>query len=102
MAVFSLNDSRIVWANQIFFDMCGVSGARFEARIDDMVPGFSGKWLLEGKTQHPGLIEIGGKKYQIHGNIIRSTEEGEGRGARLHGHRLLGGRDGLRRRTDKV
>ena len=78
MAVFSLNDSRIVWANQVFFDMCGVTGARFEARIDDMVPGFSGKWLLEGKTQYPGLIETNGKKYQIHGNIIRSTEEGEG------------------------
>ena len=78
MAVFSLNDSRVIWANQIFFNMCGVSGSRFEARIDDMVPGFSGKWLLEGKTQYPGLIETNGKKYQIHGNIIRSTEEGEG------------------------
>ena len=79
MAVFSLNDSRIVWANQIFFDMCGVSGARFEARIDDLVPDFNGKWLLEGKTQFPGLLEINGRKYQIHGNIIRSSDEGEGR-----------------------
>ena len=26
MAVFSLNDSRVIWANQIFFNMCGVSG----------------------------------------------------------------------------
>ena len=79
MAVFSLNDSRIVWANQIFFDMCGVSSARFEARIDDLVPEFNSKWLYEGKTQFPGLIETNGRKYQIHGNLIRPSEEGAGR-----------------------
>ena len=53
MAVFSLNDSRVIWANQIFFNMCGVSGSRFEARLDELVPDFTGKWLLEGKTQYP-------------------------------------------------
>ena len=71
MAVFSLNDSRVIWANQIFFNMCGVSGSRFEARLDELVPSFSGKWLLEGKTQYPGLLAMGDRKYQIHGNIIR-------------------------------
>ena len=75
MAVFSLNDSRVIWANQIFFNMCGVSGSRFEARLDELVPTFSGKWLLEGKTQYPGLLAMGGRKYQIHGNIIRPAEE---------------------------
>ena len=75
MAVFSLNDSRVIWANQIFFNMCGVSGSRFEARLDELVPDFSGKWLLEGKTQYPGLLTMGGRKYQIHGNIIRPSEE---------------------------
>ena len=38
MAVFSLNDLRVIWANQIFFNMCGVSGSRFEARLDTLVP----------------------------------------------------------------
>jgi len=76
IAVFSLTDSRVVWANQIFFEMCGVSGNRFEARLDELVPEFSGKWLTEGKTQHPGLLTVGGRKYQIHGNIIRpGTDE---------------------------
>ncbi len=74
MAVFSLNDSRVIWANQIFFNMCGVSGSRFEARLDELVPSFSGKWLLEGKTQYPGLLAMGDRKYQIHGNIIRPAD----------------------------
>ena len=85
MAVFSLNDSRVVWANQNFFDMCGVSGSRFEARLNELVPDFNGKWLLEGKTQHPGLLEIGGLKYQIHGNIIRSSGDGDDN-KREHGY----------------
>ena len=74
MAVFTLNDSRVVWANQFFFDMCGVKSSRFDARLDEMVPEFSGKWLMEGKSQHPGLITMGGRKYQIHGNIIRPAD----------------------------
>ncbi|NCB51732.1 MAG: DHH family phosphoesterase [Clostridia bacterium] len=75
IAVFSLNDLRVVWANQIFFDMCGVSGSRFEARMDELFPAFSGKWLMEGKSQYPGLMSVGGKKYRIHGNIIRQDAE---------------------------
>lgn len=78
IAVFSLEDMRVVWANQIFFDICGVAGSRFEARMDDLSPSFSGKWLMEGKTQYPGLMTVGGRKYRIHGNIIRpDAKEGE-------------------------
>ena len=85
MAVFSLNDLRVIWANQNFFDMCGVSGSRFEARLDTLVPQFSAKWLLEGKTQSPDLLSTNGRKYQIHGNIIRPGENAE-----ENGHGFMG------------
>ena len=71
ISVFRLDDSRIIWGNEMFFSMCGATGARLDARIADMVPQFTGKWLLEGKTQYPTLLEIGGRKYLVHGNIIR-------------------------------
>lgn len=77
IAVFRLEDSRIVWGNDMFFAMCGSTGARFDASIADMVPRFSGKWLLEGKSQYPSLLEIEGRKYQLHGNIIRSDKSEE-------------------------
>lgn len=77
IAVFRLEDSRIVWGNEMFFDMCGSTGARLDARVADMVPEFSGKWLMEGKTRHPGLLEIGGKRYRVHGNIIRTDKNDE-------------------------
>ena len=75
IAVFRLDDSRIIWGNEMFFDMCGEKGARLDATITDLVPQFSGKWLLEGKKRYGSLIELGGRKYQLHGNIIRSAND---------------------------
>lgn len=74
IAVFRLDDSRIVWGNEMFFDMCGRKGTRLDANISDMVPGFNGKWLLEGKSRYPTLLELNGRRYQLHGNIIRSEK----------------------------
>ena len=78
IAVFRLDDSRIIWGNEMFFGMCGAGGARLDASIVDMVPEFSGKWLLEGKTLYPTLLEVGGRKYQLHGNIIRTDKSDDG------------------------
>ena len=77
MAVFRLGDSGIVWANQPFWDMCGRSGPAFDAQLTDLVPAFSGKWLMEGKNRMADLVQIGEKKYQVNGNMVRSgqTEE---------------------------
>lgn len=77
IAVFRLDDSRIIWGNDQFFAMCGATGTRLDASIADMVPQFSGKWLLEGKSQYPALLQVGGRKYQLHGNIIRSEKAGD-------------------------
>jgi len=77
IAVFRLADSRIIWGNDTFFDMCGEHGTRLDASIADLVPQFSGKWLLEGKSQYPTLLEVNGRKYQLHGNIIRSDKNSE-------------------------
>ena len=75
IVVFRLDDSRIIWGNEMFFDMCGAKGARLDATITDLVPQFSGKWLLEGKKRYGSLIELDGRKYQLHGNIIRSAND---------------------------
>lgn len=55
IAVFRLDDTSIVWANQQFFDVCGVTGTRYESKLKSYVSDFSGKWLMEGKSQYPGL-----------------------------------------------
>ena len=77
IAVFRLENSRIVWGNDKFFELCGLQGKRMDACISDFVPQFSGKWLSEGKVRYPGLLEVNGRKYQLHGNLIRSENEEE-------------------------
>ncbi len=80
IAIFKLEDSRIVWGNEQFFQMCGETGTRLDASIAQLVPQFNGGWLLEGKTRYPTLLEIGGHKYQLHGSLIHSDQETESSG----------------------
>ena len=80
IAIFKLTDSRIVWGNEQFFQMCGETGTRLDASISQLVPQFNGSWILEGKTTYPTLLEIGGRKYQLHGSLIHSDQETESTG----------------------
>lgn len=73
MAVFRPADSQVIWANQNFFDLCGRHKPSVDMRITDVIPEFSGRWLLEGNTQCPELLEYQGRKYQIHGNLCART-----------------------------
>lgn len=75
MAAFKLDDQQIIWGNQVFFNICGVKSPSYEARMNDLIPEFSGKWLLEGKSKCPTLVEVGGNKYQVHGSVVRADEK---------------------------
>jgi len=75
IAVFRLDDSRIVWGNEMFFQMCGEPGQRLDATLDELIPHFNGKWLLEGKKRYPTLLEMAGRKYQLHGNVIPAERD---------------------------
>ncbi len=39
------------------------------------MPQFTGKWLLEGKTQSPELLTVNGKKYRLQGSIVHTGAE---------------------------
>ena len=75
MAVFRLNDSGVVWANQPFWTMCGKNGPSFEAKLSELVPRFDSHWLLEGKTRQAELLEVDGRKYEVNGNMVRSGQD---------------------------
>lgn len=72
IVVFRLDDSRIIWGNEMFFSISGLSGSRTDISLAELIPEFSGKWLMEGKTKSPDLFELKDRKYQICGNIVRS------------------------------
>ncbi len=73
--IFNIGDGQILWSNDSFLEMTGQREHLFEVSLDDMVPGFSGKWLMEGKNQNPDIVTLGEKKYRVLGNIVRSEHE---------------------------
>ena len=75
MVAFKLDNTAIVWGNSFFNDIFGKKKFHFDTRLADIVPGFKSKWLTEGKLQYPELIEAGGKRYRIYGNIVRGEGE---------------------------
>lgn len=72
MAVFSLDSTILVSANEDFMRITGLKERLFETRMSDAVPSFSTKWLMEGKSECPENVEIGGSTYKVYGNIIRA------------------------------
>ncbi len=77
MAVFRLSDTSVVWGNDAFFKLFKVTGSRVDVQLISLAPDFSGKWLKEGKAKYPNVVEIEGRKYQIHGNLIRAEHDEE-------------------------
>lgn len=78
MVAFKLENGAIVWGNKYFFELFGSRTPRFDARLTDLLPDFRSKWLLEGKQQYPELIEIGGCRFRVYGNIVRGENENSG------------------------
>ena len=74
IVVFKLEDSKIIWGNEMFFDICGEKRVRGDATVTELVEGFTTDWLIEGKGQYPNLLDIDGRKYQIRGSIVRSDK----------------------------
>ena len=75
MAAFFVDSDRLVWGNQEFFAICGRKEPSVDTLITELVPGFQGKWVLEGKSRCPGLVELDGRRYQVHGNLVRGQGE---------------------------
>ena len=71
IVAYMLDSGRIVWGNQGFFAICGRSEPSFGVNMTDLVPDYNGKWIMDGKNRCPGLVDLGQRRYQVHGNIIR-------------------------------
>ena len=74
-----MGDGAIVWANQLFCRMTGFNDTMMEHDLKDMVPDLSVDWLTDRKTECPHDVTIDGRRYRVHGTLIR----GEGLGNML-------------------
>ena len=80
MSVLRLDSGEVVWGNESFSALAGTHEGLFEMHITDVIPGFDTRWIVEGKTLCPYDVEMGGRKYNLYGNLVRS---GPNRGGAL-------------------
>jgi c-di-AMP phosphodiesterase-like protein len=71
MVIFGLNDGRVLWSNDEFLAVTGDREHLFEVDITDVVPGFSRKWLAEGRSVAPELVRLGDRSYRVYGSVFR-------------------------------
>ncbi len=77
IVVFRLSDGGVVWGNELFFRFFGGSSSRVDQSLLELLPDFSTQWLADGQSVCPKLVELGGRRYQLHGNLIRSDRAAE-------------------------
>ncbi len=75
IVVFSPQSQGILWSNSRFIAAARAKERFFEARLGDVVPGFNGKWLLDGKNECPELVTLGGRRYKVFGSLIRTSSD---------------------------
>lgn len=76
MMVFNPENDDVLWANDLFTDLPGVGKDIFESRVRDVVEGFETHWILEGKSEFPGLFTWSGRRYRIFGCLSRPEGTG--------------------------
>ena len=72
MAILRIDSGEIVWGNEGFAAMAGKHESLFETHVTDVIHGFDTRWVMEGKSLCPYDVEIGDRKYQVYGNMVRS------------------------------
>ena len=75
MAVIRLPENEIIWGNPSFFAITGLSDTACYQTLDSVISGFSTSWLREGQSELPGDRIIGGRRYRINGNYVRSEDD---------------------------
>ena len=75
MAVIRLPENEIIWGNPSFFAITGLSDTACYQTLDSVISGFSTSWLREGQSELPGDRIMGGRRYRIYGNYVRSEDD---------------------------
>ena len=75
VVVYNSQTNGIIWANGRFTAMTGMRVPFFETSITDIVPGYSGDWLLDGKNETQDFVPIGDRKYKVFGSMVRPQRE---------------------------
>lgn len=77
LVMFRPDTDEVVWSNDRFLRLTGDQEGMFDTRLADLAPSFDSRWLLEGKSECPDEVELGGRRYQVFGDMARPAAGGE-------------------------
>lgn len=69
MLVFDLNTGEILWGNDRFLALTDLKEKMFEALVGNVIPGFDGHWMLEGKREAPEHVVWNHRTYRVYGAL---------------------------------
>ena len=72
MCVTELGGDRVLWANQSFIDLLGGRDDAYKKGLGAQARGFSTRWLLDGKSESPGYVELEGRIYTVYGTALKT------------------------------
>ncbi len=67
--VFRPDKRELIWANDRFLQIAGVSEGAFETDMDAFMPSFPSRWVLESKKECPETVELHGRRYKVYGAL---------------------------------
>ena len=72
-----LGDGGIIWHNKLFSQMTGIGERMVDHDLKDLMPDLQLDWLTDRKTECPFDVTFEGRRYRVHGTLIRA-EDGMG------------------------
>ena len=77
LVMFRPDTDEVVWSNERFLRLTGDQERLFDTKLADLAPSFDSRWLLEGKSECPEEVELGGRRYQVFGDMARPAAGNE-------------------------
>ncbi len=74
MAMIRMGDQSILWANDRFCAITGYQDQYLPQNFSSVLPHFGIDWLASGKTESPYDITLSGRRYRIHGTLLRADD----------------------------
>lgn len=78
MMVFDVNTEEVLWSNEEFLRLTDQHEQIFESRLSTVVPGFSKRWLVEGKSECPDEFRWNDHIYRVYGCLSRPEDVNNG------------------------
>ena len=69
-----MDTGSITWENFRFSKLTGGLNAMVDEKLEDVLPGASLEFLMEGKNEAPQDVTLNGRRYRVYGSMLRGSD----------------------------